>query len=259
MKSGKDDKNPYSNKWFDALFDIHLKPLKSKYARTIFKVLVEERKVGALTTLDIQTKLDGIGLKLEKKEINGWLRSLLGAELVSRDEERGKPTTIDYSDKYTFDLWRLTDIGAKVAERLPQVLGTKLSFFKGDAAETLQEIANKGRYGRTQILRHVDELYLLARILNRLLEAGGELKKAKLIKKNKPSDNEIDRLLLNYSNQRRPTLIIKKHRPHGIKITLLRILGFISDKDFVYALTDEGRQLAKVLSLGGDIGHQSRL
>lgn len=256
MKSGEDNRFPLYKKEFDVLLDIHLKPLKSKYSRTIFKVLVEGRKVGSLTTLDIQTNLDGLGIKVSKKEINGWLRSLLAAGLASKDEERGKPTTIDYDDKYTFDLWRLTDLGAKIAERLPNVLGTKPSLFEDDAAKTLEELEKAGRDRRTHTLRHIYELYLLVNILKRLLEAEGGLKKVELRKRLKPTDNEMERLLSNYSNRGRgPTLIIRKLQQHGLKTTLLRILGLSSDKYGIYALTDEGRRLAKALSPEGDVGH----
>lgn len=230
----------------DTLFDIYLKPLRSKNARKIFKVLSEEKKVGSLTTLDIQTKLDDIGITLSKKEINGWLHSLLTAGLVSKEKERGKPTTIDYDDKYTFDLWKLTYLGTKIAEDLPYVLGTRPNLVEGDVRKLLKELAEMETDRRVRILRNIDELNMLIKMLLKLLETDGELNKSKLIKRLEPSRNELDRLLSKYSNQDRGlTLMLRKPQQHGLKVKLLSFLGLFPSIDDRYVLTEEGRHFAE--------------
>lgn len=255
MKSGEYNKLRFGKPEFDALFDIYLKPMRSKNSRTIFKILADDRKVGSLTTLDIQTKLDDIGIRLSKKEINGWLHSLLTAGLVSKDEERGKPTIVDYTDRYTFDLWRLTDLGAKIADRLPNVLGTKLALLEGDIGKLLKDLARIERDRRSKILRNLDELNMLVKMLLKLLENEGELNKANLIKKFEVSENELDRLLSKYSNQGSGlTLIFQKQRQHSIKTILLSLLGLASRKDARIALTEEGRKIAETLHSSEPIG-----
>jgi len=83
----------------DDLFELYLKPLRSRNARLIFLILFKLKDVGYLTTHDIQTKLKDIDCVLNKKEINGWLKSLWNAKLIIREEERGKPSITKYNDK----------------------------------------------------------------------------------------------------------------------------------------------------------------
>lgn len=245
MKSGEECELHPGKIDFDTLFDI-LKPLRSKNARKIFKVLAEEKKVGSLTTLDIQTKLDEIGIMLSKKEINGWLHSLLTSGLASKEEERGKPTTIDYDDKYTFDLWRLTYLGTKIAEDLPNVLVTRPTLIESDVRKLLKELAEIETDRRVRILRNIDELNMLIKMLLKLIETNGVLNKSKLIKSLEPSQNELDRLLSKYSNQDRGlTLMLRKPQKDDLKTKLLRFLRLSPSVDDRYVLTEEGRQFAE--------------
>ena len=100
------------------LFETSLKPLKSKYARAIFNIFVESQDIEYLTTLDIQKRLSTYEITLSKKEINAWLKSLNSSSLISRAEGRGKPTTIDYDDRYTYDKWSITSKGLLVSDGL---------------------------------------------------------------------------------------------------------------------------------------------
>jgi len=99
----------------NTIFETSLKPLKSKYARAIFNVFLESKEIDYLTTLDIQKGLYSYQITLSKKEINAWLKSLNSSSLISKAEERGKPTTIDYEDRYTYDKWSITPKGLLVS------------------------------------------------------------------------------------------------------------------------------------------------
>jgi len=253
MKSREDDGFPMNETDFDVLFDTYLKPLRSRNARRIFKVLFEERKFESLTTLDIQTKLGVLGIRLSKKEINGWLRSLLDAGLVLKDAERGKPTTLEYDGKYTFDMWRITEIGVKIAKNLPNIIEEPSRF-----EDELTFDRDKPPGLRT--LGCSEEEFLFARMLRELFEAGGEMNRKELRRRLEPTDDDLNRVLSSRLNQLRgSTLIVQERRSLNLKSRLLSLLGLTSGDEVVYVLTEEGRQLARVLRCGEDVGHGSRL
>lgn len=118
----KDVPNPeginFANNYLDKLFEKYLKGFYSKNARQIFELMYESEEK-YLTTLDLQYNLKKLGINLNKKELNNWLNYLKDSNLVTKDEKRGKPTTINYNDKYTFDLWKISDIGIKIGKLLP--------------------------------------------------------------------------------------------------------------------------------------------
>ena len=254
MKSGEDGIQ-LDGSGFDTLFDIYLRPLKSRNTRTIFKVLVETREAGSLTTLDIQAKLEKYGIELSKKEINGWLRTLLAAGLVSKEAERGKPTTIEYDDKYTFGLWQLTDLGAKIAEGLPNLLKTKPFLPEENAMNTLEGIAGAEAVIRTRTLKRLDELSTFVKTLLVLLESGGELQTTKLKRRLVPKEDELDKLLSNYSKPSwGPALVVRRPSRQSLKARFLSIFGLSPKMDPAYAFTEEGRRLAETLRSGEAVG-----
>ncbi len=112
---------------FDRLFEKAYKPFRSRNARNLFNIFIVEKEKEYLTTLDIQTHLDERGTDLSKKEINAWLRSLQQADLITKEQERGKPTTLAYDDKYTFDKWSLTETGLNVSEGLRELISGTLN------------------------------------------------------------------------------------------------------------------------------------
>jgi len=114
-------------KTFDELFEKTYKPFRSRNARTLFNIFIMEKEKEYLTTLDIQAHLDDEGISLSKKEINAWLRSLQDAGIITKQQERGKPTTMTYDDKYTFDKWSLTETGLNVSEDLNELISDTLN------------------------------------------------------------------------------------------------------------------------------------
>jgi len=240
---------------FDMLFDIYLKPLKSKSARTIFKILIEEGVARSLTTFDIQSNLEGRGIHLSKKEINGWLHSIQSARLVLKDPERGKPTTICYEDKYTFDLWRLTELGSEIGAKIPHLLKKEPLSLEGSSVEILKRIVRTEMTVRSRSIRRLNELFILVKVLKGLLEAGEELRTAELRGRLMPNDDDLNRILSRYSNpDRGPALIVQSQRGQSLKTKLLRFLGLSSGEEVTYALTRDGRDLAESFLLEGDVG-----
>jgi len=111
----------------DRLFDIELRPMRSRNARTIYLLFLENRNIDSLTTLDLQPLLEKKQISLEKKEINAWLKTLHKAGLLKKENKRGKPTTIDYDGRYTYDLWRLTPKGLEIADKIDKFMIPKTS------------------------------------------------------------------------------------------------------------------------------------
>ena len=113
----RDESYLLNNNDIDDLFEQTLRPLQSANARLIFKILHDSEE-SYLTTLDMQNYLKTYRNNLSKKELNNWLSSLQEVDLVEKKNERGKPTTIPYKRRYTFDLWRLTEKGEQTAQSL---------------------------------------------------------------------------------------------------------------------------------------------
>ena len=177
---------------FDRLFEGEYKPFRSRNARTLYYIFIVEREREYLTTLDIQTHLDERGIDLSKKEINAWLRSLQDAGLITKEQERGKPTTIAYDDKYTFDKWSLTETGVAVSEGLRGLISGTLTrvqhpeFFKLDE----RPIPDSTAPSEDNRLNHSDILQEL--LLSELRRSEGKMQVNDLIKKLVPGDAEIN-------------------------------------------------------------------
>ncbi len=248
LKSEKENSLCFKKADFDTLFDIYLRPLKSKNARKIFKVLGSEESVESLTTLDIQTKLHEIGIILSKKEINGWLHSLSAAGLALKDESRGKPTTINYDDKYTFDHWRLNELGVIITENLPHLLRTKPVLAYNDTKKILRELSEMELERRARILRNLDELNMVLKMLRYLLEKGCESNESNLIKMLGIPREEVDRLISKYSSQDL-SLIFQKPRERNLISKLLMFLQLSPSTYEKLILTHEGRRLAEAFQL----------
>ena len=120
----------------DQLFEVDLKPLKNANARILYKIFLDSQTSKHLTTLDIQDKLKDTELMLRKKEINAWLISLQSAGLIMKENERGKPTTIEYIGRYTYDLWGLTDKGRDIANKIAMLSSERTSLKELDNAHT---------------------------------------------------------------------------------------------------------------------------
>ncbi|WP_455364233.1 hypothetical protein [[Eubacterium] cellulosolvens] len=230
----------------DKLFDIYLRPLRSHNARKIFMFLVQEGK--SLTTLDLQSKLRIRGIHLSKKEINGWLHSLQQAKLARKGDQRGKPTTISYDDKYSFDLWTITDLGKQIAKIFTINLKTVSFDPEINAEKKLREVSKLEPRSREKILKQWEENHLLATILRMLFESRYELNEITLRKRIGFKASEVKATLSKYSDLNRgDVLIVKKPGPTDLLTKILRVFSLSSDELGVYALTEEGIKLTNAL------------
>jgi len=230
----------------DELFDIYLRPLRSRNARKIFMLIVQERK--SLTTLDLQSKLEINGIHLSKKEINGWLHTLQQAKLAKKGDQRGKPTTITYDDKYSFDLWTITDLGKKIAKIFTINLETVSLDPEINAEKKLREVSKLEPCSREKILKQWEENHLLAAVLRILFESRYELSEKTLRKRISFKASEVKTILSKYSDLNRgDALIVKKPGPTDLLTKILRVFSLSSDEKRVYVLTEEGVKLANAL------------
>ena len=226
------------------LFEIYLRPLRSKNARSIYTLFLDEKR--ELTTLDLQERLGQIGISLRKKEINAWLRSLQSATLISKRDERGKPTTIEYNGRYSFDLWNLTRKGWEMAEVLEVILakGSKQTVSNLDAFLRSMDGGDVGQVNRT--LGKIEEIYILLASIRTLWSIGRPLRHGELERKITPFQTTLGEVILSGSAQR--FLEVKAESTSlGIVGKILRYLGISEKGDNLIHLTPDGMRLSEKL------------
>ncbi|HIH87918.1 TPA: hypothetical protein HA344_01765 [Candidatus Bathyarchaeota archaeon] len=221
-------------KGLDYLFEGPLKPLHSKNARRIFDIFYARRDFEHLTTHDIEKAFDEHGLSITKKEINAWLISLQEASLIIKLDERGKPVVFTYDDRYTFDLWRLSETGLNVGRKLP-------SFMVKEESSGIPKLAELN----PEIIHEIEDLYFTSKILLLLHDHGGELSYADLRKQ-----LAIDREKLaiyswpDASHSEKPLfeIIVK---PPTLRTKVFKIFGWMMEQDLTFTLTEDGRRMAE--------------
>lgn len=227
---------------FKELFEKNLRPLKSKNARITYKIFVETKGVNFLTTLDLQTKLEELEIRLSKKEINGWLRSLYDAGLITKEENRGKPTTLDYDDKYTFDMWRLTPEGDEIAvgiDHLVKRINASNMFL---SENVIDEIASLDQDIRQQNFSKTKEIDIKLRFLKILWETRKALTLEEIREKLTP-DFVLTEIISSYLSQG----LIVKNDTGGRFLKLLGFLGLPRKQRASFRLTEKGREFAERL------------
>jgi len=243
MKRGSHDGLSLDEKKLEELFETHLRPMKSRNARTLFRLFLGSKGVEYLTTLDLQIKLSELGLKLNKKEINGWLCSLQNAGLIVKEEERGKPTTITYDDKYTFDMWRLTSKGLEIEEGINHLIGSKASspeipFFD------LEDIASMEEGTRIRILSQIEETYVQLAMLRCLSMAGGILTRIEMGSRITTQHSALEKMIAKSRDQGLISETISPKKT-GLISRFLRLLGLSKGGDVSIHLSKEGKRLVE--------------
>ncbi len=133
-----DKSQPPNREELEEIFEKTLRPLQSRNARHIFLIL-RDTEQEYLTTYDMQPILEEQGNKLSKVELNNWLTALQDVGLVRKAPERGKPTTIPYTRRYTFDLWKLTQKGQETSFQLDVFRGNTPVQVKEKVVEKIVE------------------------------------------------------------------------------------------------------------------------
>jgi len=229
---------------FDELFDVYLRPLRSKNARSIYRIFLDEIEKGELTTLDLQIRLGQNGLSLSKKEINAWLKSLQEAHLISKGAERGKPTTMEYRGRYTFDLWSLTCKGQEMADAIESILvnGKRRTFYDlEDFAAIMDKVGvEKAQY----LLDKIEESYVLMVLIKTLSKAGHPLKYDELERRITPLQTTLSEVVLSRSGQEFLE-VTTGPASQSIIDKIIRYLGISSKGEDFVSLTNDGKRLAR--------------
>ena len=126
-----DKSKPPNRNELEDIFEKTLRPLQSRNARHIFLIL-RDTDQEYLTTYDMQPMLIEQGNDLSKVELNNWLTALQDVGLVRKAPVRGKPTTVPYTRRYTYDLWKLTQKGRETS--------FQLDVFRGNTPVRVKEI-----------------------------------------------------------------------------------------------------------------------
>lgn len=240
-----------ADKQIDELFEISLRPLKSNNARAIFNIFVKKRDVNSLTSLDLQSNLATLEIDLSKKEINNWLHSLEDAGLIKKEEKRGKPTTMPYDDKYTFDFWSITPKGMEISEGIENILKGRERHPSIPPIERIKDVSKQDPETIKQILNTVEEFYILQVTLRSLLRASGT-KSLKELKENmKPKAKNLERTISSCIDQE---LVMKVDTPPRSRLLpmFLKLIGFTMEEKASFKLTSEGRIIAEKLYIDMD-------
>jgi len=235
-----------ANMKIEELFEVSLRPLKSKNARAIFNIFVSKREVNSLTSLDLQSNLVALEIDLSKKEINNWLHSLKEAGLIEKEEKRGKPTTMTYDDKYTFDLWSLTLKGMEISEGIEDMLKRKERHTSIMPIERIKDVAKQDPEATKKILSTIEKTYFQLAFLRNLWRVGGATSLKELEENMTPRGKNLERAISSCIDQ---GLVEKVDTPRrsGLLPLFLRIIGFSMDVSASYRLTKEGRIIAERL------------
>jgi hypothetical protein len=227
----------------DQLFDGPLKPMNSDNARLVYKLFFDARDQG-LTTLDIQHLLQDYDRKYSKKDLHNWLKDLMNAGLITKESERGKPTTIAYNGRYTYDIWRLTPQGYQIGRKIERFLGKYPNLNEQKNIEkthipSLQEL-------KTGDLREIESLYINSVILLALHRTGGtsDLKEISVntILQPKPLRSFLEAHIRSTS----PPLYHMSEKTIGIGERILQKLG-LSSANFDVSLSPEGKKKSEIL------------
>ena len=227
-----DRKKQLFHEILESLFDGTLKPLHSRNARKIFEVFYQFQRYNYITTYDLEIELKKNDLQINKKEINGWLISLQEAQLIIKLNERGKPVVSSYKDRYTFDLWRLSETGLIVGQRLPIFMEKK-----DMTLPSLTELTPSK-------IHELEDLYFMAKLLITLYSRGGSLSYTDLRK-----ELSIDREKLaiyswpdaSYSEKPLFEVIVK---PPSLRAKVFKVFGWVLEQDLSFKLTEEGLKIA---------------
>jgi len=230
------------NKGLDELFDKVLRPLRSKNARKIFMIFLERRDALYLTTYDLQNRLHQDGVELTKVELNNWLKSLNDAEIITKGEERGKPTTIEYEDRYTYDMWSLTPQGFRIAADLNKLInGSSLHLDEEEAYSPPDEI--KAHKDTQLSASEIEVSSLQTSLLNILWSEKSSVTMEEIKQGFIPPDGLIEDVLSNLISRG----IIQEDEAltsKGLLAKVMRLIGFSPRKDVVFRLTEKGRKMA---------------
>ena len=223
----------------DQLFEVDLKPLKNTNARILYKIFLDSKKSKHLTTLDIQDKLKSTDLMLQKKEINAWLSSLQSAGLITKENMRGKPTTIEYLGRYTYDLWKLTEKGRDIANKLEIFSSGKTSLKGLDNAQTDADFGQNGVKSYADSNNHTDPNIMA--LLRVILHTKDSITLEDLRERMSPSAESLLETISRGNLE--GVLIVRPEESTSIAEKIFGFLGMPKKRKYRLTITDEGREI----------------
>ena len=223
----------------DQLFEVDLKPLKNTNARMLYKIFLDSKKSKHLTTLDIQDKLKSTDLMLQKKEINAWLSSLQSAGLITKESMRGKPTTIEYHGRYTYDLWRLTEKGQDIANKIAIISSEKTSLKGLDNIDTDADFEQTGTKNYADSHRKTD--HNLMTLLRAILHTKDVITLEELREQMSPSAESLLEMISRGNLD--GVLTVEIEESTSITEKIFGFLGIPKRRKYRLNLTEEGRRI----------------
>ena len=226
-------------KALESLFEIDLKPLRNAYARLLYAMFIESTEVEHLTTLDIQNKLQGNNLNLHKKEINSWLSSLQTAGLITKEYERGKPTTINYKGRYTYDLWLLTEKGQDIAKKIMILYSEKTSYNSDENVLNVANLKETDVVNDELLVPHAD--WFMFCLLRTITNSKNLVTLNDLRELISPSPEAIIKLISQGSLN--GLLTVEIARPSSIMEKIFRYLGISNKQKYLLQVTKKGEHI----------------
>ena len=225
----------------DHLFKVDLKPLKNANARILYKIFFDSSTSKHLTTLDIQDKLKNTDVMLQKKEINAWLISLQAAGLITKESMRGKPTTIDYRGRYTYDLWGLTEKGRDIAHKIAMLSMGKTSLRGPDIGQSSFDFEQKQGSNYPESIKGADPNIIA--ILRALVNAKEPITLRELSEQLSPSTES----LLESITQGNLNGVLSFRTEESASITekLFCFLGMPRKRRYSFMITDFGHEILR--------------
>ena len=224
------------------LFDVQLRPLKSKNVRAIYQITVEMKNIPFLTTFDIQNELKKMNIDLSKKEINGWLKSLQEAGLIKKGVERGKPSTTEYDDKYTFDKWSITPKGEEISDIVNYFITGIIEPAISPSIETIEEITGENKVIKRQRRDNIEHIYICLTTLKELHKTDGLVSRDKIRYSLTPEETACNKAISSFLDK---GLIeaVETPKTGGFRLWLSRMLGLSKEDNESFRLTEKGRNL----------------
>ncbi len=226
----------------DQLFEVDLKPLRNGNARILFKIFLDSKSSKHLTTLDTQDKLKSTDLMLQKKEINAWLRGLQSAGLITKESMRGKPTTIDYHGRYTYDLWGLTEKGRDIANKIAIIYTEKTSPNELDVVETESDFAQFEVKNLADSHRQLDLKTMT--LLRVILHANDVVTLEELREQMSPSVESLWQMISQGNLD--GVLTVETEKSTSIAEKIFGFLGMPKRRKYRLRLTDVGRRILQI-------------
>ena len=223
----------------DQLFEVDLKPLKNANARLLYKIFLDSEESKHLTTLDMQDKLKSTDLKLHKKEINAWLSSLQRAGLITKEHERGKPTTMAYEGRYTYDLWSLTEKGRDVARKINILSSKKTSLIPPENIVNKADFEETEKFSVADSDEYTDQMTI--KLLRAVIDSKGAVALNELRERMSPSPEALMELMS--QGTLNGLIKVKAVGPTSFREKIFGYLGIHKRLKYLLEVTDKGRQI----------------